>query len=278
MKKETSLGLYRKICEFTRNMKKENISAFASSAAFFIFLSLVPILIVICTIIPYTPLTEENLVTVITEVTPGIVDEVVVDMVDDVYQRSAGVLSVAVLVTLWSAGKGMMAVVRGLNEVNDVEEERNYFLVRAFASIYTLILLVIILISMILLVFGNQIIDMIIGWVPRLENFFSFLMNFRFLAVWLILTLIFSAFYAYVPNKKLRLRDQWPGACFAAVAWSIFSWCFSIYVEYGNSYSVYGSLAIVVIFLMWMYICIYIMFIGAYINKHMNLLEEEKSR
>ena len=274
MKENAVIKLYQEVREFTRNMKKENLSAFASSAAFFIFLSLVPILIVICTIIPYTPITEENLLSLILEITPGKLDGIVLDVVDDVYQRSAGVLSVAVLVTLWSAGKGVLAVIRGLNAVNDVEEHRNYFVVRIVSSFYTLIMLLIILLSMGLLIFGNTLVNMLVGVFPKLEVLFSFFMNFRFLVIWIILTLIFSAFYAYLPNKKLKFRSQLPGASFAAVIWSIFSWCFSMYVDYGNSYNIYGSLSIIVIFMMWMYICIYIMFIGAYMNKHLEMREE----
>jgi len=275
MGKESILRIYDKIREFTCGLKKENLSAFASGAAFFIFLSLVPILIVICSIIPYTPLTEENLLGLILEITPKRVEGIVINIVGDVYQRSAGVLSVAILVTLWSAGKGILAVIRGLNAINDVEEHRNYFFVRVVSSFYTMIMLLVIVISMILLVFGNTLVNMLILRLPELEKLFSILIHFRFLVSWLILTLIFSAFYAYLPDKKLRFREQIAGASFAAVIWSIFSWCFSMYVEYGNSFNIYGSLTIIVIFMMWLYICIYIMFMGAYINKYMIVWAEE---
>lgn len=266
---------YKTIREFTKNMKRENLSSFASSAAFFIFVSLVPILIVVCTIIPYTPLTQENLVKIITEIVPDRMDGIVVSIIGDVYVRSAGVLSVAIVLTLWSAGKGVLAIVRGLNAVNDVEEERNYFVVRVVSSFYTLIMLLMVLVSMILLVFGNRLVNMLLGAVPRLEVLFSFLLNLRFLFVWMILTIIFSAFYTYLPNKKLRFRDQVPGASFAAVVWSIFSWGFSVYVNSGRAFSIYGSLAIVVIFMLWMYFCFYIIFIGAYLNRYMRELERE---
>ncbi len=272
MGKDAVIKSYQEIREFTRNMKKENLSAYASSAAFFIFLSLVPILIVVCAMIPYTPLTKENLLGLLLEITPGRVDGIITAILDDVYQRSAGVLSVAILVTLWSAGKGVLAMMRGLNAVNDVEEQRNYFVVRIVSSFYTLVMLLIILVSMILLVFGNTLVEMLIFRLPKLELFFSFLVNFRFLVIWLVLTVIFSAFYAYLPDKKLRFREQLPGAAFASVIWSIFSWCFSMYVDYGKSFNVYGRLSIIVIFMMWLYICFYIIFIGAYINKHLNVL------
>jgi membrane protein len=250
-------------------MKKENLSSFASSAAFFIFVSLVPILIVICTIIPYTPLTQENLIKILTEFTPNRMDAIVVSIIEDVYVRSARVLSVAIILTLWSAGKGVLAVVRGLNAVNEVEEERNYFVVRVLSSFYTLVMLLIVLVSMIVLVFGNHLVKMILLRVPRFGVLFSFLLNFRFLFVWVVLTLIFSAFYTFLPSEKLRFREQLPGASFAAVIWSIFSWGFSMYVNKGGVFNTYGRLSIIVIFLLWMYFCFYIIFIGAYINKRM---------
>lgn len=267
------VDIYKAIREFIQNMKRENLSSFASSAAFFIFVSLVPILIVVCTIIPYTPLTQENLIRIITELTPDRMDDIIISIIEDVYIRSAGVLSIAIILTLWSAGKGVLAIIRGLNAVNDVEEERNYFVVRIVSSFYTLIMLMIILVSMILLVFGNRLVNMLLHAIPRLEMLFSFLLNFRFLFIWVILTVIFSAFYTYLPSKKLRFRDQLPGASFAAVIWSIFSWGFSLYVNSGSTFSIYGSLAIVVIFMLWLYFCFYIIFIGAYLNKHMEALE-----
>ena len=104
--------------------------------------------------------------------------------------------------------------------------------------------------------------------VPQTRQLFNFAMNFRFLVIWLIMTLLFAAVYAYVPNKKLRFRAQMPGAVFTAVVWSIFSWGFSIYVERINNLSTYGSLSIIVIIMLWLYFCIYIILIGAHINRY----------
>jgi len=84
-----------------------------------------------------------------------------------------------------------------------------------------------------------------------------------------VLTLIFAAFYAYLPDEKLVFFSQISGASFSAAIWSVFSWAFSIYVNIGKPYSIYGSLSIIVITMMWLYICIYIIFVGAYINKYL---------
>lgn len=254
--------------DFSAQMKKQNISAYAASIAFFFFLSIVPMLMVICMVIPYTPLTEENLVQAVTDITPDRVDPVVEGLIADVYDKSAGILSIAVIATLWSAAKGVMALMQGLNAVNGVDEKRNYFVIRAVACLYTVVMLIVVILSLFINVFGNQLVNLALHRIPQLQKLVVFLMHFRFLVVWAVLTLLFATVYAFMPDDKLSFREQIPGATFAAVVWSIFSWGFSMYVDYSNSYGIYGSLAIIIIILLWMYFCMYIIMIGAYLNRY----------
>ena len=155
-----------------------------------------------------------------------------------------------------------------IDAIGGVEEDRNYFVVRLVASLYTVVMLVVLILSLFIMVFGNQLVELLLYRVPQLQILVSFLMNFRFLLVWAILTLLFSAVYAYVPNEKLAFGEQVPGATFVAVVWSVFSWGFSLYVERTESYSIYGSLSLIVIVMVWMYFCMYIIMIGAYLNRY----------
>ena len=262
--------LYLIWLNFSRQMKKQNISAYAASIAFFFFLSIVPMLMMLCAIIPYTPVTEENLVQAVTDVVPDMVDAMVVSLISDVYDRSGGIMSIAIIATIWSAAKGVMALMTWLNAVNGVEEKRKYFVIRVIACFYTIVMLLIVILSLVINVFGNQLVSIALYRLPQLERIVDFCMNFRFLVVWVVMTVLFAAIYAYVPNKKLKFREQIPGATFSAVVWSVFSWGFSIYVAYGNSYGVYGSLSIIIIVLLWMYFCMYIIMIGAYLNRYFN--------
>ena len=260
--------------EFFSQMRKQNISAYAASIAFFFFLSVIPMLMLVCTILPYTPLTEKDLVTAVTDITPEKVDPLVESVIADVYTRSAGILSVAAIAMVWSAAKGVMALMRGLNAVNGVEEKRNYFVIRALASFYTVVMLIAVILSLFIMVFGDQLVHLMLHRIPNLQAVVSFVMNFRFIFVWVILTLLFAAIYAYVPDMKLRFREQIPGAVFAAVVWSIFSWGFSVYVTYGNTYGIYGSFSIIIIVMIWMYFCMYITMIGAWINRYLSLTDQ----
>lgn len=262
--------MIRKLCligmNFSAQMKKQNISAHAASIAFFFFLSIVPMLIMICAILPYTPLTEENLVKAVTDVVPDMAIPLTESLISDVYDRSAGVMSVAIIATIWSAARGVLALMRGLNAVNGVEEKRNYFVVRAIASLYTVVMLIVVILSLFINVFGNQLVNLALHRFPLLQDIVTFAMNFRFMVVWVVLTVLFAAVYAYVPDERLKFKEQIPGAAFAAVVWSVFSWVFSIYINYSNSYGIYGSLSIIIIILLWMYFCMYIVMVGAYLN------------
>ena len=268
--------LYLVINDFSAKMKKRDISTYAASTAFFFFLSVVPMLIMICTIIPYTPLTEENLVELVTDFLPDQIDPLAESLISEVYDKSAGILSVALVATVWSAAKGVMALMKGLNSVNRVEEKRNYFVLRIIASFYTLVMLVVVILSLFVMVFGDQLVTLALHRIPQLQRVVSFAMNFRFLFVWAVLSVLFAAVYAYVPDKKLAFKEQIPGAVFTAVVWSVFSWAFSYYLTYGNSYGIYGSLSIIIIVLLWMYFCMYIILIGACLNQYFGAVQRRR--
>lgn len=254
--------------DFSKQMTKKNISSFAASAAFFLFLSVIPLLMALCAVLPFTPLTEENLVMAIERVTPDVMNVFVEQTVADVYARSAGTITVYALVTLWSAAKAMLALIQGLNEVNDIVEKRNYIILRTVASFYTIILLAATILSMLVMVFGNVIVGIALRDVPQLDIVAALLIHFRFLLSWFLLTIIFAMIYTFIPGIKQRFKRQLPGAAFAAVVWSAASYVFSVYVDNLNGFGTYGSLTMVVILMFWFYMMMYILLVGAHINKY----------
>ena len=61
----------------------------------------------------------------VSDVVPDMAIPLTESLISDVYDRSAGVMSVAIIATIWSAARGVLALMRGLNAVNGVEEKRN---------------------------------------------------------------------------------------------------------------------------------------------------------
>ncbi len=260
--------LYLIFRDFARQLSRDNINAFASSTAFFFFLSLVPTLVIICSLITYTPLTAGDLIMLVADLAPDFLETIAVSLVKQSYARSAATLPIAIVVLLWSSSKGMLALMRGLNVVNGVTENRNYLFLRLEASFYMVITVVALIVSLGVSVFGKVILHTIIKILPQVGEVILWIMHFRFVFVWLLLTMVFTITYTYVPNKKLKIRYQIPGAAFAAIGWNLFSFFFSIYVENFNGMSIYGSLNTIIIMMFWLYCCLYIFLIGANLNRY----------
>lgn len=254
--------------DFGKHMGRKNISAFAASTAFFIFLSLIPALMLLCSLLPYTPVTEADLMTVVKEISPDAVNPLLVNVVTEVYDQSAGIVSITAIATLWSAGKGILALMRGLNAIHDVEENRNYFILRLAACMYTVLMLLAIILSLLVAVFGNTLINLVEGSFPKSAYLFNLLMNFRTPFIWLVLTLLIALMYTYVPGTKLGFRMQLPGAGFAAVGWSVMTWAFSIYEDRFNGFTTYGNLTTIIILMLWLYAGMYVILVGAYVNRY----------
>lgn len=261
-------GLYGIARDFIRQLKKDDISIYASGTAFFFFLSLMPTLIIVCSLLPLTSLTEKNLLLAAVEIMPDFLDSITVLMIKQMYEQSARILPLAIVIMLWSSSKGMLGLMYGLNVVNEVAETRNYFLLRLEAMFYMVITVTALLVSLTLSVFGKTIVYAIYSQFPDIGILLYLLMRVRFLFVWILLTVVFMVTYTYVPNKRLKMRYQIPGAVFTAVGWSLFSFVFSVYVEKFRGMSTYGSLSTIIIMMFWLYCCLYILLIGANLNRY----------
>lgn len=259
--------IYRIGKEFTRQIKAYHLSAYASSTAFFTYLSLIPMMLVFFSILPYTPLTEARLMEVLVKILPENIVPLSISIVADMYDNSGAVLSITLIFTIWSSAKGTLALLRGLNVINRVEEKRNYFFLRMRASVYTVILLIMVLLLLILVVFGEWLMQLLTGAFPQIHYLFDFFMSFRFLFVIALLTLFFAAVYTWLPNQKNKFRFELPGALFVSLAWYLASWVFSIYVNHYFSNSMYGSVATATVVMLWLYMCFYIVLLGAYLNR-----------
>ncbi len=252
--------------EYMALMRKYHISAYASSIAFFTYLSLIPMLLVFFSILPYTPLTEAKLMEIMTEIFPQYLIPAAISVIANMYDSSGAVLSVTLLVLVWSGGKGMLALLRGLNTINRAQEKRNYIRLRLRASVYTILLLLMIVVLLVLVVFGEWIADFLTGIFPQIHYLFDAMFAFRPLFMIFLLTLFFGAVYTWIPNSKKYFLYEIPGALFASCTWYFASWVFSIYVNHFFSYNIYGSVATATVIMLWLYICFYIVLAGALLN------------
>lgn len=260
--------LYCKIRTFLTKYKEDHVSAFASQAAFFTILSFVPFILFLFTIIQYLPISKEVVTDIILSMVPKETDILVQSLITSLYSKINGtLLSVSIITALWSASRIILSITRGLNAIFEIKETRNYLLLRIVSMFYTVIFSLLILLLLIIVIFGNSLYRYIIKFAPIVGTILNPILSFRFLGAGIILVLFFCITYMFIPNKKLHFLDQLPGAVFAMLGWTGLSLAFSIYVDYFSNFSyMYGSLASIMILMLWLYACMTIFFIGAEIN------------
>lgn len=138
---------------------------------------------------------------------------------------------------------------------------------RLICSVYTIVFMVVCLLSLGLLVFGTSLQRFIIRTFPLFATITSHLISFRSLLSLVLLLAVFTLLYTILPKKKQNPWKQIPGAAFATLGWMVFSYGFSIYFEHFSRFSyMYGSLTAIILLMLWLYFCICIVFIGAEIN------------
>lgn len=251
---------------FLDKCKEDNINAFAAQSAFFILLSAIPFLMVFSSLLKYTPVTEDIVMSIINQTMPGYVAPFCVSIIQEVYSKSVGILSVAAVAAIWSAAKGMQYVTNGLNMIHNIPETRNWFVKRFWAIIYTIVLVFAVVISMVLLVFGTSLQEFIVTYIPFMIHITDTIIGMRSLILLGILILFFSMLFKTLPNQRVSLRSQLPGAVICAFTWCLFSFGLSVYVEEFDGFSMYGSLTTIVLIMLWLYFCMYIMMVCAEIN------------
>ena len=248
---------------FMKRLNEDHVGAYAAQSAYFILLSFIPFVLLVVTLVKYTPLTRDDVYSVLINMLPTEFQSYVGGIVNEIFYQSVAYMPITIITTLWSAGKGIAALTNGLNSIYHVTETRNYIINRLRGMAYTLIFVAAFLTSLVLLVFGTRIQNKLTEHLPMVARVTSSIMGMR--------TLITTGVVLYkcIPNRKASFKSQCPGALISSLAWSIFSLAFSMYLDIALAASnMYGSLTMIVFIMIWMYFCMWILLIGAEINAY----------
>ena len=262
------MRLIRTALEMKRNMERSHVGAYAAQSAYFIMLSFLPLLIMLLSLVQYTQIGKADIYDLIREIVPLGFQSWLLGIVDEMYSHTMAAVSLSAIVTAWSAGKSFMALNRGMNSICRVERNPNYILMRLRGAFYALFFVALLVISLLLIVFGHSIHLFVQGHFPFLAIFTRILLSFRLVLMLAVFILFFALLYKVLPDRKAGFLEQLPGAVFAAVGWYLFSFGFSVYIEWRNGqFNMYGSLTTLVLFMFWLYFVMYIVLIGMEINQ-----------
>jgi len=273
MKKINFKKIYKIIEKLFKNMGEDLVSEYSAQCSYYTILSFIPFIILVLTMIQYTGVGPQALFNAISKIIPSSMNEIILDIVQEVYSKSIGTISISIIFTIWSAGKGLFALNKGLQSVYNTnnKESASYIYLRVKAIIETIMFIILIVLGLTLLVFGNSLIEIIQKYVGGLENYNTISAIVTQIGLILITFLIFLLLYKFMPKHKVSFKSQIYGAIFGAIALNIISIVFSKYLYIFKGFSItYGSLATLMLIMMWIYSCFYTVFFGAELNKLIN--------
>ena len=263
--------IYQNITNITAGVSADHVGAYAAQTSYFFMLCMIPIILLLLTMVQYTPVTKADVMTAVIQVFTSSVDSLITSIVNQVYNQSTGVIPITIVVALWSAGKGVLAMTSGLNCVYKCNETRNYVFLRIRATIYTVMFIIVIIFLLVLSVFGNTLNLFIAEHIPIMLGVAEKLLETRIIITPIVLVAFSLMIYKFLPNRRDKFRYQLPGAMFSAVGWMIISWIFSVYLDVFKGFSsMYGSLTTIVLIMLWMYFCMYCILLGGELNVLLN--------
>ncbi len=246
--------------------RRHNLSEYSAYSALFITLSFVPFFIILINILKALPLfynaADYELIGT-NEMT-----DFIRQLLYEIDAKATGtIISISTAVALWSAARGLIGIINGLNRIHHAKENRGFLRLRVYAVVYMILFIAVIILVMGLLIFGEYLLGLaedLLG-IPPISEGMAF--SLRWLVVFLMLIIFFTLIYSALPIKKSNPIPKLPGAIFSAAGWIGFSALYSLYVIHFSDYSsIYGSLAVFVLPILWLYICMFILFLGEEIN------------
>lgn len=268
MKEIPKGGLIGKVYHAIQWAASFRVEMYAAHASYFIVISLFPTLVVLLAMLRYTGLDISSLLTLLENFVPEALFPLVTAVVQRVYQNSSGmVLSISIIGALWTASRGVYCLVIGLNAIYGVKESRGYLYTRLFSVFYMFAFLAILLLTLILNVYSDQLFSFFSRWLHIIEVLDGIL-NFRFLWLVLLQFVVFTMMYKFLPNEKVRFIHALPGAALTVVGWLALSKVYSLYVtHFSHIAGIYDSLYSLALGMLWLYLCICILFYGGVLNR-----------
>lgn len=254
-------------------LTKDNLNIVAAGVAFYFFLAIFPLMAAIISIygLVMDPVEVEQQMEQLSTALPESAHEMLSERLHNIAQSSSSTLgwgvALSILLSLWSANKGTKSMFQGINIAYDEEEERGFIKLNAITLLFTLGGIILGIICLAVVVAFPALVDSL-GLPSGIETAIQW-------GRWLVLA-IFVVFglallYKIAPNRD-NPQFKWVswGSGIATVLWLIGSLLFSWYVNnFGNFNEMYGSVAAVIILMLWLNLTSFVILLGAEINSEM---------
>jgi len=261
--------------------EKDEVLGRAAQLAYYFVLALFPALLFLTALLGLLPLEQimPELMASLRSVLPADALSLVEKYLQQVVKGSGGdILSLGLLGALWASSSGVTAIMEALNAVYEAKEVRPFWKVRLIAIAMTIGLAGFIILSTTLVLYGEH-----IGvWIANIVG-----LGWLFTSAWLVLQwpvviclMLFAIAVIYYISPCVVQDWRWvsPGSVFAVLMWLIVSLGFKIYVEnFGNYNKAYGSIAGVIVLMLWFYLSGIVLLMGGEINAEIEKAANEQA-
>jgi membrane protein len=256
------------------DLNQNHLLAFAGSLAYYFFLSLLPLLVFLASLLGFIPIPNlfDQIMVLMAHIVPADSLQLVKKVLTEIMNgQNTGFLSVGFLGTIWAASGGFSAMIEALNVAYDVREGRPFWKTRSLAVALTFLVGAMVAIILASMVLGP-------AWGTRLLHHFGldpvFVRTWFYLR-WLI-AICFAVFavevvYYLAPNvEQRRFSKTIPGAVVAVLLWVGASYGFGLYLQHFTNFNKsYGALGAVVALLLWFYLSSAAFLVGAEVNQEL---------
>jgi membrane protein len=267
-----------------QEINSDDLNTRANSMAFSFFLSIFPAIIVLFTLLAYTPLYEnfdEVLRLAIDEIMPGNAGNMLFKTVQDIATiPRSGLLSFGFFLAIWFASNGMITMMVGLEkEYAEAFRRRSELEKRLIAIQLTFLLALILVTSVVLVILGNTILHFVFQFIKA--DFITrwLLFVFRWIVVFALFYAGISTIYRYGSSTHRKIPFFSPGATLATILSILSSWGFSFYVDnFGTYNKVYGSIGTLIVLMVWLQLNCLIILIGFELNASILVLRARRRK
>jgi len=268
--KEKAIILVCKGYKLKKLYDNNHIAAYSAESAFFMLVSAVPlIMLVIILLGAFAPFDFIGVEDMAQQVVSQQENTYILRIFKEIAAHSTVPLaSVTMIFLLWAATKGIRSIADGIDTIYDCKDKYNIVQLTVRSVGYTVIMILVFAASFGVLVFTAPLENAATNLLGKKGQYLLVVINMRNIIFFLALTLLFALAYKGLAKSALSFKNQLPGAMVAAAGWLVYSFGYSIYIRHFSRYSLlYGSFGAVMLFMLWLYMCMNILLCGALLNK-----------
>lgn len=258
-------GVGRLAGDMLRRYYVHDVARDSAALTYYLLFALFPLLIFVSALLGILELDIDSITAVLTPLLPVDVVGVVRSYLTYVAaNQSRQLLWFSLIFSIWFPMRSTGCLMHSLRKAFGRSAPENMLLTQLRNLLFTVWMILVIGLTLVLVVVGRRALHFLSRIVPLSETFISVWGYLRFIILGLVMAISLGILYQLALGQRRPLREVLPGVGSSLAAWLLLSMAFSYYVENVAQYArLYGSIATVIVVLLWLYMSGQILILGA---------------